>query len=503
MIYFITSSQTLLTSSIEKAEARRVKMFDSINQPSKIVTLQYNFDHLDAEKQLNVQGRVISIFQYFQHLSFKEDSTETDRQAIDAAFHQPGYEISADKLNATYKGKKRVGISYYHQHLYCIAYYDRWGFMDHVDYYDYGCLSYTEFYEDRGRVTLRQYYNNQGIPVLTYYYRGSDDNKPVLTLIRLNDGNSMRLFDTIEEFRAYFFDCLAQEHENSVFISDRSDFALKAMDLMKVAVPRYQIFHYLFTKDGQENGPLYEIYQPIADMLNRGTLNGIISSTAKEATDVSQRFNTQHSYHIPVTSVPMDLLKKKIPFDQRRPGQLIGIARFAPYKRLDQLVNVTIKLHQDFDFVDLKLYGTRDDKDVVAKLEKLVKDNHAEDYVHFCDFQHDLTTIYETADIEVLTSEAEGFAMVLLEAQSHACLAVSYDVNYGPSDIIEDGVSGKLVPAGDTQAMYETLKSLLMDRSQLQRYSDNAQQSASRFSFNSISQQWLNFLKTENLPIQQ
>lgn len=503
MIYFITSSETLLTSSIEKAEARRVKMFDFIGQPSRIVTLQYNFDRLDAEKQLDVQGRVISIFQYFQQLSFPDDRSAVEKHAVDEALHQPGYEVSADHLSATYKDKKRVGIGYYHDRLYSIAYYDRWGFMDHVDYYDYGCLSYSEFYEDRGRLTLRQYYNSQGVPVLMYYYRGSDDNKPVLTLIRLQRGSDTRIFDTIEEFRAYFFDCLAKDNDNSVFISDRSDFALKAMDLMKTQVPRYQVFHYLFTKDGQEDGPLYEIYNPIADMLKRGTLNGLISSTAKEARDVSQRFNTSHSYNIPVTSVPTSLLQKTIPFDRRRPGQLIGIARFAPYKRLDQLVNVTIKLHQDLDFVDLKLYGTRDNKDVVAKLDKIVKDNHAENYIHFCEFQQDLTQVYETADIEVLTSEAEGFAMVLLEAQSHACPAVSYDVNYGPSDIIQDRVSGRLVPSGDTDAMYKVLKSLLTNRQQLQEYSGNAQRSASRFSFESISQDWLNFLKTENLPVQQ
>lgn len=233
MIYFITSRETMLTSSIEKAQARRLRMFDSIDQPARIVTLEYNFDHRDVEEKLKVQGRVVNIFQYFQQLSFAQDSTALDRQVVQAALYQPGYTVSDDHLTASFNGKKRVQVNYYHGRLYSIFYYDRWGFLDRSDFYDYGCLTYTEFYEDRGRLVLRQYYNDQQMPVLTYYYRGSDENKPVLTLIRLQDGNEARVFDTIEEFRAYFFDRLASEDMGVAFISDRSDYALKAFSLMK------------------------------------------------------------------------------------------------------------------------------------------------------------------------------------------------------------------------------------------------------------------------------
>lgn len=503
MIYFVTSIETMLTSSIEKAQARRVEMFDSLDQSSQIVTLQYNYDHYDVEKKLGVQGRVTNIFQYFQKLSFHEDCSSIDQRIINYALNQPDYHVSSDRSTAMGKdGKKRVKIAYYHQRLYSIAYFDRWGFIDRCDFYDYGCLSYTDFYEDRGRLVMRQYYNNHGLPVITYYYRGSDNNDPVLTLIRLNDGRLIKLFDTIEEFRAYFFERLASENDHVAFISDRSDFALKAFDLMKSHAKRYQIFHYLFTTDGHVDGPLYDVYKPIPGMLKRNTLNGIISLTKREANEVCQRFNTNQCYQIPVMSVTEKLLKKQIPFEQRKKGQLIGVARIAPYKRLDHLVKVTIRLHKDFDFVDLKIYGTPDDQKVADQLKQLVKDHHAEEYIHFCGFQQDLSKIYETADMEVMTSVHEGLPMSLLEAQSHACPAVSYDINYGPSDIIEDGVSGKLVPAGDIDALYNTLKTLLTDRKKLEEYSNNAQAAASRFSFTNISKRWADFLHAEGLWVE-
>lgn len=53
--------------------------------------------------------------------------------------------------------------------------------MDRLDYYDDGCLAYSEFFEDKGRLVLWQYYDNSGMPKIMMYYRESDDNQPVCT----------------------------------------------------------------------------------------------------------------------------------------------------------------------------------------------------------------------------------------------------------------------------------------------------------------------------------
>lgn len=502
MIFFVTGIETVITASIEKAQARRLKMFDSIHQPAQIITLEYNYDHRDVEKELDVKGRVINIFQYFQQLSYYEDCSKRDQQTVRSVLYQKNYAISQNHLTATSNGRTRVEISYYHNRLYCITYYDRWGYMDRRDFYDYGCQSYTDFYEDKGRLVMRQYYNNHHMPVLTYYYRGSDKNEPALTLIRLDYDGEVKLFDTPDAFRAYFFDRLVSENDHVAFISDRSDSALKPFELMHSHAKCYQVFHSTFTTDGQGNGAICDIYKPIPDMIRNRTLNGVISSTNKEAIEVGKRFGTSHSYHIPVTSVVENLLHKNIPFNKRKKGQLIGIASMDPWKRLDHLIEATIRLHKDFNYVDLKICGIKHDKDTMTKLNKLIQDNHADNYIYICDYQSDLTNIYETADIEVLTSTIEGFSMVLLEAQSHACPVVSYDINYGPSDIIEDGVSGKLVPAGDIDALYNTLKDLLSNRRKLEKYSANAQKAASRFSFTNVSKRWADFLHAEGLWVE-
>lgn len=497
MYYFITSRQDMMTSSIEMAQVSRLKIFDDLNTEAKIVTLLDNYYHDDVEAKLGVSGRVINLFQYFQQLDYQTDPS-LDQQVAHDLLYQPGFEV---RNNIAYRhGKKTLQINFYQDRIYTVGYYDRWGFMDRCDYYDHGALSYREYFDDQGRIVLRQYYDQEKRPVITYYYRGAENNAPVLTLITLNYQGQTLLFDDEGQLRAFFLDELVKKDPDAKFISDRSDYTFAAFNQMKTTPARYQVFHSAFTTNGQTDGDLFEVYQPVKGMLEKGTLTGLIASTEKEARDLKERFETDKVYAIPVTYLDRDLLKKKIPFNDRKKGQLIAVARLAKVKRLDQLVQAVIDLHETYPVLDLKIYGYEDSSDdyaVSKELKQMIHDAHAEDYIHLVGYIDDLSEVYETSDLEVLTSSYEGFAMAVLEAQGHACPVVSYDINYGPSDIIEDGRSGKLLPSGDTKALKEMIANLMEDRSLLKKYSKHAQNAASKYSYSNVKKDWKRFLKNK------
>lgn len=500
MLYFTTNRQDILTSSIELAQVKRLRIFDRLNQPAKIVELAYNLAHVEAEKKLGTVGRVINLFQYFQQLPYQVEGD--DQAIIDRILHRSGFEI---RDNVAYQnGKARIKVNKNQQgRLYYVDYLDRFGFTDRRDFYDHGCRSYSEFFEDRARVVTRQYYDSQGRVRITYHYRGSKTNAAILTLIQLWDAGNEYQFNNEMELRAYFLDKLAEADPHAAIISDRSDIDLTALQLMKHRIPCYQVFHYTFTLDGQPDTKLFPVYEPLEKMLHNGQLTGLISSTNREAEDAAHRFKITSSYGIPVTYLNDEGLNKVIPFDRRKPGQLIAVARLAKQKRLDQLINTVVRLHDKHPEVDLKIYGFVDkrSKAVAESLRKLVKDRNASDYVHFCGFLSDLTDVYETAQMEVLTSSHEGFAMTVLEAQGHACPVISYDVSYGPSDIIDDKVSGCLLPSGDTEALYATLDDLLSNPAKLKSYSDHAQAAAAKFSIDNVAKKWADFLTRENLMV--
>ena len=61
------------------------------------------------------------------------------------------------------------------------------------------------------------------------------------------------------------------------------------------------------------------------------------------------------------------------------------------------------------------------------------------------------------ADLFVLSSDYEGFGVVLVEALAAGATIVSTDCDYGPAEILED-TYGYLVPVGDTAALAERME---------------------------------------------
>jgi poly(glycerol-phosphate) alpha-glucosyltransferase len=68
---------------------------------------------------------------------------------------------------------------------------------------------------------------------------------------------------------------------------------------------------------------------------------------------------------------------------------------------------------------------------------------------------------FTKASFSLLTSRGEALPGVVLESMGRGCIPISYDMPYGPSDIITHGVDGFLVPNGDIDALAEQIASVV------------------------------------------
>ena len=108
----------------------------------------------------------------------------------------------------------------------------------------------------------------------------------------------------------------------------------------------------------------------------------------------------------------------------------------------------------------------------------------------------ELQASYARAAVFVLPSvvdargDTEGLGVVLLEAMNYGTPVIASRIG-GIPDIVEDGVSGLLVPAGDAAALAGALRRLIEDPALASRLGEAGRQRVrDRFNWSAIVQRW-------------
>jgi len=81
----------------------------------------------------------------------------------------------------------------------------------------------------------------------------------------------------------------------------------------------------------------------------------------------------------------------------------------------------------------------------------------------------ELSTVFSTNHIFVLTSKSEGLPMALLEAMSSGLCPIAMEIPSGVSEIISHNKNGLLVPQGDIKAFALEIKKVFLDEQLLKK----------------------------------
>lgn len=98
---------------------------------------------------------------------------------------------------------------------------------------------------------------------------------------------------------------------------------------------------------------------------------------------------------------------------------------------------------------------------------------------------------YPKADVYAMSSRFEGFPNTLMEAMAYGVPPVSFDCKTGPSDLIQDGVNGRLVPVDSGgEGLQAALRGMMEDEWKRQAMGDAARQVRERYRFSRIISAW-------------
>lgn len=151
---------------------------------------------------------------------------------------------------------------------------------------------------------------------------------------------------------------------------------------------------------------------------------------------------------------------RKIPDPDCEALKLVTVGNLQEGKGHDDLLKALSRLDkQDLGYWSLEVLGDGPER---ARLEKLTHAMGLADKVHFRGFsQKDtVTQTLAKSDIFVLPSYREAFGIVYLEAMAANLLTIGVE-GQGPSQFIDDGETGFLVPPRDDATLAELLKRLM------------------------------------------
>ncbi|WP_036277689.1 glycosyltransferase [Microbacterium sp. CH12i] len=221
-----------------------------------------------------------------------------------------------------------------------------------------------------------------------------------------------------------------------------------------------------FTSDAPMNA-LWTRWFAAADRFD-----AIMWPTQAQRADVESRFGPSEINR--VVSNAVEVSGRAITPTDRVAGRVVMLNRLAPGKRVDHAINAFLGVVRRAPEATLDIYG---DGPELAQLQTLIDGLGLGGHVSLRGSTDDPVWAVSTASALLSTSAYEGQGLAILEALLVGRPVVSYDVPYGPRELLSGG-GGLLVADGDVQGLSDAIVRVLTEPDLYDRLSAETQQAS-------------------------
>lgn len=199
-----------------------------------------------------------------------------------------------------------------------------------------------------------------------------------------------------------------------------------------------------------------------------------------------------HKAQIPVifngVPLPSDVPIRDFSYDERI--KIINVGRYTEVKNQIALIMAVINLHKIDKRIELEIYG---DGPLKAFLNTVIKENHAESFIHENGLTDNVKEKLQNADIFVLPSIYEGIPMTIIEAMGAKMPIIASNVG-GIPDMITNGFDG-LFCGTDSESIEKAIWTIINDKKLSREISENAFNKAEAFSSAKMAENYENLYK--------
>lgn len=170
--------------------------------------------------------------------------------------------------------------------------------------------------------------------------------------------------------------------------------------------------------------------------------------------------------------------------------RVIAVGRLDYQKGFDRLIQAWKLVQHTGRFSDWKLdiFGQGEWREI---LQQMIDKQGLQNTVKINPPTNAILNEYVHSSLLVMSSNYEGFGMVLVEAMSCGVPVISFDCKCGPKDIIQPGINGLLVPNGDIQALADAMMKVMEDEAYRKMLSLNARKVVDTYSEQAVMSQWI------------
>lgn len=220
-----------------------------------------------------------------------------------------------------------------------------------------------------------------------------------------------------------------------------------------------------------------------ATIENLDAFDGVVFLTQRQRADVEALVGEHRNLAVIGNGRDLPPAAQQQP---RNVGDGIMLASLTARKRVDHAVRAVAGAAVGHPGVSFDVYGDGPEREHIAgEIAELNAPVRLRGHVP------DARELLGSASFLLLTSSSEGLPLVLVEAMAAGCIPISYDIPYGPADVIRPGRNGYLVPAGDPDAAARAIVDLTsLPPRRVERLRRQARRTAREFSDLAITRLW-------------
>ncbi|WP_411843126.1 glycosyltransferase [Salinicoccus sp. HZC-1] len=478
-IIFLLNSIDVNKGGLTHASLRQASTFADAGYDTQVLTFKHESRFPVICKKLVQMGKVskkVTIRNMFEDFASynRRDKINPGKIKTDISAYSGQYAVAKRKNYNAYRlfkngmYEKYISlrndstmdfIDYFNENRYRIRreYYNYYGHVSRVQYFSF----------EENKVRQELFYDKSGAAFLNFWH---DPGTGKISRVIHIDSNNKVLNETTGDqtpHKLHWLDSVIYEADSeAVIISDTrtTDELLVKLDNPKAKRALRPHSNHLRNPDDPESELNKRNKYAIENIPN---VDALVVLTEKQRNDIVSRFGNKDKVFVipnyyevnkPKIRGMRSFIANMKHYSDRDSGRDLSkvsiVSRFSSVKNIDHTIKAFKDVVKEVPDAKLEIWGSGDKKEEYIEL---IQDLDLQGNVEVKGYTQNPEKIYQSAALSTVTSNAEGFSLSVMESMANNTPVISYDIRYGPSDMIEDGVNGFLIEKGDIEALSEKI----------------------------------------------